>query len=146
MLVGVLPELAAYQELIVTVARELFLRRYPGRQRVPRGFAESFQLRLERVDKGSAVPVLERVNPDAAPPEFDEVFVESRDLVQRAIIGAAASGRLPVDFPGNALADFSRFGRTLRAGEFLEIKVPSSARPARTRSSPRSMTAHCRSA
>ncbi|MEO7193807.1 MAG: hypothetical protein ABIZ05_03150 [Pseudonocardiaceae bacterium] len=129
--VDVLPELAVYQELIVTVARELFLRRYPGRQRVPRGFAESFQLRLERVDKGSVVPVLERVNPDVAPPEFDKVFVESRDLVQSAIIGAATSGRLPVDFPGNALADFSRFGRTLRAGEFLEIKVPSSARPAR---------------
>jgi hypothetical protein len=73
--VEVLPELTAYRELIVAVARELFLRRNLGRQRVPRGFTESFQLRLERVDKGSTIPVLERVNPgQALHPEFDDFF------------------------------------------------------------------------
>lgn len=73
--VEVLPELAAYRELVATVARELFLRRNPGRQRVPRGFTESFQLRLERVDKGSTIPVLERVSPESVPfSEFDDFF------------------------------------------------------------------------
>jgi hypothetical protein len=130
--VEVLPELAAYRELIVTVARELFLRRNPGRQRVPRGFTESFHLRLERVDKGSTIPVLERVNSESALlSEFDDFFSESRDLVQNSIIGVATSGHLPGDFPNNALTDFSRFGRTLRAGEFIEIRTPSSTRPAR---------------
>lgn len=130
--VEVLPELAAYRELVATVARELFLRRNPGRQRVPRGFTESFQLRLERVDKGSTIPVLERVSPESVPfSEFDDFFSKSRDLVQNAIISVATSGRLPGDFPNNALADFSRFGRTLRTGEFIEISTPSSVRPAR---------------
>jgi hypothetical protein len=51
--------------------------------------------------------------------------------VQNAIIGVATSGHLPGNFPNNALTDFSRFGRTLRAGEFIEISTPSSAKPAR---------------
>jgi len=53
------------------------------------------------------------------------------EIRRAAVIGVATSGHLPGDFPNNALTDFSRFGRTLRAGEFIEISTPSSARPAR---------------
>lgn len=130
--VEVLPELAAYRDLIVTVARELFLSRNPGRQRVPRGFAESFQLRLERVDKGSAIPVLERVSTEVNLfPDIDDFFAESRDAVQAAILSVASSGRLPEDFPPTALSEFSKFGRTLRAGEFIELSSSTLSRPAR---------------
>jgi hypothetical protein len=131
--VDALPELAAYRDLVLAVARELFLRRNPSRQRVPRGFADSFQLRLRQIDKGSAIPVLERVSDTTAlfPSDTDTLFDQSRDLIQGAILAVASSGRLPEEFPISTLADFSRFGRTLRAGEFIELSSPAAPRPAR---------------
>src|SRR5690606_5839883 len=53
-------ELERYALLVSTVARELYLRAHPKRQRVPRGFDQAFDLRLTRVGRGSQIPVLVR--------------------------------------------------------------------------------------
>ncbi|MFR9801724.1 hypothetical protein ACL02T_05375 [Pseudonocardia sp. RS010] len=131
--VEALPELAAYRDLVLSVARELYLRQNRARQRVPRGFADSFELRLREINKGSAVPVLERVIGDGAllPSSTDRYFDDARDMVQNAILSVAGSGRLPESFPARTLPEFSRFGRTLKAGEFIELSSPVNPRPAR---------------
>jgi hypothetical protein len=131
--VEALPELAAYRDLVLSVARELYLRQNRHRQRVPRGFADSFELRLRQIDKGSAVPVLERLVENTAlfPADTDRYFDDARDMVQNAILSVAGSGRLPEIFPAQTLPEFSRFGRTLKAGEFIELSSPSNPRPAR---------------
>jgi len=43
-------DLAAYESLVIDLARYLYLRDNPGRQRVPRGFDAEFHLHLQRVD------------------------------------------------------------------------------------------------
>lgn len=38
------PKLVAYRDLVAEVARHLFLQGNPARQRVPKGFTDSFSL------------------------------------------------------------------------------------------------------
>jgi len=119
--VEALVELVAYRELVVGVANELFREAHPDRQRVPRGFADSLQLRLQRVESGSAVPVLERVQ-DQQLPSLDDEFTRSRDVIEEAVAAIEGGGPLPEVFPRDALILFNRFGQTLRPDEGIELR------------------------
>jgi S-methylmethionine-dependent homocysteine/selenocysteine methylase len=48
-------DLAAYETLVVELAKHLYLQDHPGRQRVPKGFDADFHLHLEKVDDGTDV-------------------------------------------------------------------------------------------
>ncbi|WP_420117552.1 hypothetical protein, partial [Micromonospora sp.] len=54
-----LSEFARYERLVVDVAKAIYKNRHARRQRVPRGFATGFELRLTEIQVGSVVPVLE---------------------------------------------------------------------------------------
>lgn len=56
--VDVARDLAAYESLIVDLAKHLYLTNHPERQRVPKGFAANFRLDIDRIDPGSAMPNL----------------------------------------------------------------------------------------
>ncbi|WDP99053.1 hypothetical protein PVK74_24830 [Micromonospora chalcea] len=129
--VEALSELVAYRELLVEVAKALFLRNNPGRQRVPKGFVERLRLRLRRVDEGSALPVLERLDTDAEGffPREDE-FVVARRLIEAAISSVASEDTLPSDFPEDVVGYFNRFGRSLLPGDSIELREPGHERGA----------------
>lgn len=113
--------LAAYRELVVGVAKELFRAGHPGRQRVPRGFEDRLHLRLRTVQQGSAVPVLERAIPSGALLAPDDEFTQARDLIEDAVAAVATDAPLPGAFPHEALVLFNRFGQTLRPEEAIEL-------------------------
>lgn len=119
--VEALVELVAYRELVVGVAKELFRQDHPDRQRVPRGFADRLQLRLQRIESGSAVPVLERVQ-DQQLLSLDDEFTRSRDVIEEAVAAIEGGGPLPGVFPRDALILFNRFGQTLRPDEAIELR------------------------
>lgn len=122
--VEALTELVAYQQLVVGVAKEVYRSGHTERQRLPRGFADRLQLRLRAIDKGSVVPVLERIRePGALLPRPDE-FTRSRDLIEDAVAAIAAGDGLPGDFPRQAVVLFNRFGQTLHADEAIELRKP----------------------
>jgi hypothetical protein len=122
--VDVLPELLAYRELIMTVARALFLERNPARTRVPKGFEDELRLVLEKVEDGSAVPILSRELPSGQLfQDGADVFADARDLVEQGI-AAAAGSTLPATFPRSALPKFAAFGRSLREGESVVVAPP----------------------
>ena len=52
--VDVARDLAAYETLIVELAKHIYLREHTERERVPRGFASDFHLHIEKIDPGSA--------------------------------------------------------------------------------------------
>lgn len=130
----VLPDLSAYRDLIVEVAKHLFRLRNPERQRVPRGFVESFQLGLSQVIQGNSASALaKRID------EFDHLqdqpdlgfarhleFEAARDLVDRVIVAANDNLPLPDEFPRDLVSKFNRFGQSLRVGEHTEISHPDS--------------------
>lgn len=120
--VEALVELAAYRELVLGVAKVLFRRANPDRQRVPRGFADRLQLRLRVVEDGSAMPVLERVELSGTLLAADDEFTEARDVIATAVAAVAAGTELADGFPREALVLFNRFGQTLRADEAIELR------------------------
>lgn len=124
-----LSDLAVYRELIVDVAKHLFFERNEGRKRVPKGFAESFQLGLAGVISGNSATALAHrleVSVAAAQPtlEFATVhteFEEARDLVDQVIARASQNQLPPKEFPAALTSRFNRLGQGLRSGEFMEL-------------------------
>lgn len=125
--VEALVELAAYHDLVLGIAKELFRAAHPARQRVPRGFEDRLQLRLRTVEVGSAVPVLERVEASGTLLTADDEFTQARDAIEDAVASVARGGDPPTTFPPDALVLFNRFGQTLRDGEAIELRRGASA-------------------
>lgn len=80
----VLPDLTAYRDLVLEVARALFFRENPGRQRVPRGFDESFELVLRTIGEGSAVAPLERRQKAQTGPPLQLLKSRATDCYEQA--------------------------------------------------------------
>ncbi|WP_157845585.1 hypothetical protein [Kitasatospora phosalacinea] len=121
--VEVLSEFARYERLVIGVAKGIYKRRN-FRQRAPRGFDSSFTLRLTDIQSGSVIPVLE-----IAPTEDDSlfedgsfgIFEEARIIILEALRSIDNDDDIPANFPKSALPEFSRFGRSLQADEFIEF-------------------------
>jgi hypothetical protein len=123
--VDVARDLAAYETLIIELAKHLYLKDNPDRQRVPRGFAADFRLDIQRIDPGSAMPVLVLAAAGVlglSGGERDH-FERARDLIAECV--AAPETALPQDFPKELLGHFNQFGRSLREGEALELPLHS---------------------
>lgn len=128
-------DLAAYEELIVELAKHLYLTKHGDRQRVPKGFADGFHLHLQRIDEGSAKPLLALVMAGALMNSLPVEFAEAKTLINE-VIATDESEKLPVAFPKELYPFFNRIGRSLEAGESLEwtpddLANPSALTPAK---------------
>jgi hypothetical protein len=128
--VDVARDLAAYEALLIELAKHLYLQEHPDRQRVPKGFSD-VHLDIAGVGEGSAIPVLVLVVANALTlPGIDEhpYFSQARNLIAECI--AAPESALPVAFPKELLSHFNQLGRSLRDGEALELERGEAAAPA----------------
>lgn len=125
----VLPELDAYRDLLIEVAKALYIQRNPGRKRTPKGFESNCKLRVRTVREGSAIPVVERewsepqqltLGGVIEPDEFDD----ARDLISQVIEAIGERRNLPEAFPLALVPCFNKFGRRLRSGESIELRSP----------------------
>jgi len=121
-------DLAAYEELIVELAKHLYLKKNGDRQRVPKGFAEGFHLHLEKVDPGSAKPLLALVMVGALLNPLPGEFAEAKTLINE-VIATDEADKLPVEFPKELYSYFNRIGRSLEPGERLEWTPENTANP-----------------
>jgi hypothetical protein len=120
-------DIAAYRQLVVAVARALFFQRNQGRQRVSRGFLDSFQLVVSQItDPGCAAVPLERLaHPKSAQLSFEsDVFDEARDLLATTIDAVSHGRTPPVEFPLELAHLFNGFGASLRSDERIEMLAP----------------------
>lgn len=128
--IDVLPDLAAYRDLIVDLAKHLFLQQHPRRKRVPKGFVESFQLGIRTIQSGSSGPVLERIPISTGtgsmllPFPVADYFERARDVVEEVIAAGGREDALPGEFPRELGKRFNQFGRGLREGEYVELLRP----------------------
>lgn len=132
--VEALPELAAYRELLVAVAKSLFQRENPTRQRLPKGFESSFQLVLDKVESGSAVPNVSRIQIDDEQLHvFGAVdyFEQARELVQRVVESVATNALPPTELERDVFTRFTAFGRTLSDEDSIILAQPGSREGAR---------------
>lgn len=128
-----LGELAVFEEMIVEVAKWIFLREHPSRKRSPRGFLDGADIKLIAVEEGSAIPVLSLVQTGATLfPSDDEIYFEkARDSIISAIHAAAHDSSVTQFLPEKALGYFDRIGRGLRDGEAIEFTLPNGRDTAR---------------
>lgn len=128
--VEVARDLAAYEELVIELAKHLWLTDHPGRERVPKGFEKGFSLHLEgMVGEGSAQPLLAWVAAGtlALAAGSANYFEQARDLVAECVSASAAGQPLPDKFPKTLLDYFNVFGRSLRDGEAVDLPRPGTA-------------------
>ncbi len=118
--VAAVKDLAAYEELILELAKHLYREKHPNRARVPKGFGNDFNLHLEKIEEGSTVPRLVAVYAGlqmlvSLPGEFGE----ARELVNR-VIATEAGQAFPTGFPKEFYSYFNRIGRSLAKNEAIE--------------------------
>jgi len=132
--VDVLPDLLAYKVLLVETAKELWRRKHPDRQRLPRGFEDSLTLKFYELQAGSTrVPLVREIEYGDGELEFEpprDELDEAVTLIADTIDAAAAGSQLPEELPKNVIPLFSNYGRTLGEGESFEHIIPNRPKPA----------------
>ena len=113
-------DLAAYEILLIELAKHLYIGDNPRRRRVPKGFDADFHLHLDQIVEGSTIPILvvvANVLPlgDGSNPYFER----ARGLIAQCV--ASPQGQLPSEFPRHLLTHFNQFGRSLRSDEQLDL-------------------------
>jgi hypothetical protein len=124
--VEALAELVAYREIVVDVARQLFLSDRPERERSIRNLDKKLDLRLTAVNEGSADLMLTRavaddelVDDEGRP--LADLLEDSRDLVTEAIRSVVDHFELPARFPRKSLPRFRAFGRSLGKTDSVRV-------------------------
>lgn len=128
--VEVARDLAAYETLVIELAKHLYKAEHPDKQRLPKGFAANFRLDIQDIGEGSTRPVLALVMSGVLALSGGDAthFEKARDLIAQCV--AAPEGNLPPQFPKELLGNFNQFGRSLREGETLELPLASSTESA----------------
>jgi hypothetical protein len=112
-------DLAAYEELVLELAKHLFRERYKAR-RLPKGFANDFSLHISEIDPGSAKPKLVAMMIGAQLSlSLPAEITEAKELIN-AVISTAVGTPLPPRFPKDFYSYFNRIGRSLKDGEKIE--------------------------
>lgn len=118
-------ELIQYQNLILHVAGELWLKDNPHRIDPPATLANELKLRLIRIEKGSVVSVLEREGIfESDELSSEDIFDCARDLVQDTLRSVRDNNKVPIEFPAKSLHIFKKFGNSFSESEIMEIQVP----------------------
>lgn len=122
----VLPELAGYRDLVLAVAKDLWQRAHPQRQRLPKGFEASLQLVLEGIEETNSVaPLIARTHEEATLFPLlggHDYFEQARQLIERSM-HAASTEQIP-DLSSELLARFSSFGKSLGDDESILVGPP----------------------
>ncbi|HWR31183.1 MAG TPA: hypothetical protein VN631_15250 [Negativicutes bacterium] len=130
-----LKDLAVLEEMVIEVSKWQYLQDHPTRKRTPRGFADGFELKLTRIDEGSAIPVIGLALSSMMFPQISSqstTYLEkARDAIIMAI-DAADNNQSPNAFlPEKSLGYFDRIGRSLKDDEYIEFSSPSNSRSGR---------------
>lgn len=123
--VDVLQDFAALQELIVDLAKKIYLAENQARKRVPKGFADGITLSLQEIGEGSAIlnfvlgtamvvaPIL---NNDSNTYAY---FEKAKDKVIEAIAAAEDGGNVRDFLTVKHINYFNRIGRNLKDDEVI---------------------------
>lgn len=118
-----LKDLAVIEELVVEIAKWLYLQDHTERRRVPRGFTAGIALKLTGVAEGSAVPSIAICTDTTTlfPLRAQHYFENARERIINAIASAEQEGPVTEHLPERVLGYFDRIGRSLQDDEAIEF-------------------------
>ena len=112
----VLKDFAAFEEMLIEVAKREYLTDHPGRIQIPRGFAKGLELRLAALEPESAKLSLVLAGLSIA----DESYIaRAHDKIVNTIANIDKDER--PELPPELMRYFDRFGRSLRKGESISF-------------------------
>jgi hypothetical protein len=111
--VDVLPELVAYKRLLQETAKDIWRRRNPNRQRLPKKFEAGIALKFYGLQQGSAgIQLFREVPVGQAPlPLFDHELDEAALLLEDAIAAAGSDQAAPSELPRTTVSLFVNLGQ-----------------------------------
>jgi hypothetical protein len=113
-------DLAAYEELVLELAKHLYREKQTDRVRLPKGFASDFSLHIAKIDEGSAKPALVAMMLGSQLfASLPAELIEAKDLIN-AVMATEDGQAFPAKFPKDFYSYFNRIGRTLKDGEKIE--------------------------
>ena len=131
----VLPDLVAYKVLLVETAKELWRKRNPSRQRLPKNFEDSLRLKFYELRPGSTVvPLVREIDYDETALPFEptgDELDEAVVLIADTIEAIAQDSLVPEALPKSVFPLFANYGRTLREGELFLQELPKRPKPVR---------------
>ncbi len=130
---GILEDFSALEELILEVAKQVYLDENPLRQRVPKGFTDNISLSLSTIEPGSAIPkillvftigVLNSISDSFSGPTY--YFEKARDKVIEVISSANQGENINLD--PKYLNYFNKIGKNLLGDESIDFAPESELR------------------
>jgi hypothetical protein len=135
----ILEDFAALEELLLEMAKKIYLEKNTHKQRVPKGFMDRFSLRLSGINAGSAVPKIDLyyLSPEnQSELKTAEIFVivppyleEARDRIISGIEEAESGGKVLDYIPEEMLSYFNRIGKRLKEDETLYFSTAKNKKP-----------------
>ncbi len=113
----VLKDFAAFEEMLIEVAKREYLAAHPGRLRTPRGFTKGVELRLASIEPGSAILAL--VLAGLSKGDESVYITRAHDKIVNTI--ARIEHGQPPELTPDLLRYFDRFGRSLLEGESISF-------------------------
>ncbi len=132
----VLSELSAYKKLIVETSKEVWRVDHPDRKNLPKGYEDSFSVKMYGVNPGSVAIDLMRIETASEeqleiPFEKEDSFDKAATLVEDTINAMASDSPLPEAFPASVVPLFKDFGATLKEEECLSLWSANRRTPSR---------------
>ena len=122
--VDVLPEIIVYKRLLQETAKELWRRKHPDRQRLPKNFDDDVSLKFFELQPGSTgVPLVHEPFRAQLPQLFHPELDEAAELIEDTILAADEERGPPAKLPRIVLPLFQTFGDTLRDDEYLSVST-----------------------
>lgn len=124
--VAVLPEVVAYQRLLVETAKELWRSKNPDRERLPKKFEDKLVLKIARLEPGSVALPLEREVAFAAGElglEPTDELSEAVSVIDQVIAAADNDGLPPANVPARVIPLFAELGKCLEADETFQLQA-----------------------
>lgn len=131
-----LEDFAAFEQLLVEMAKVVYLEKNESRQRVPRGFEDSVSLKLYDIGEGSAIPKIALIyalaTAKVATPTLElfpeanyTYFEEARDRIFKGIDAANVGEKITDFIPENLLGFFNKIGKRLKDDEAINFNPTS---------------------
>jgi hypothetical protein len=112
-----LEDFTAFEELLVELAKWLYFKDHPGRQRVPRGFTKGISLKLAAIEEGSSVPKIILVTSTLTglfPSISQDYLTRAKENILKSIDAASNNANITDYIPENLLVYFNRIGKRLK--------------------------------
>ena len=126
-------DIAALQILTIELAKWVYFEENPTRKRVPRGFTDGMEIKLEAVEPGSTLLkiALFVVSSNLFPTENIQYFEKASEKLINAIQSAEDNEDATEHLPEVYLSYFNRIGKKLNPDESIEFKPFEATKKAR---------------